>query len=587
VANSPFVRAVEGEQYEYGSQWERPVALKVLELAAEAGMLTPAELRKLDVEVTEPQVASAEPDKDANTNNVLHAAGVMSATTWQLKLGLDPQHEQANFDAEKKRGMVPGDEPPPEPGQQQQGGAGGGGLEALKAKLAEMRDASGHEHGDDGKFSGAGGGGKTHDVRLPKNSKKLTTDQAAAALAQLGYTLDHSRSRFDVKTLTTLIHLTLPDGRETMATTDEVKELVYRNAENPQPKYARRKRGEARVREVRDASGHEHGGDGKFSGTGGGGSRLAAALGDKPRRALAVLRDGRRDLSDLSPEDFAALEDALDALPEDKIRAEIAYYEGEWEKFLKLHGKAPHAPGDDAAGVFGPYVASRLAVLNDALASRAAKGEAREDRTGLVKKKVQGRDGKTHTVYVRPDDGKAADAGGKADTSDSRPHPADSDPPEADSLDLSGVHDDPGVVAKVKEKVGKILTALARRAYDAVLMSPQIIDAAGLLVDTPEDMQKIGYNPATAGADAQKTGNVLQDAGIPLTPYQFVNLCTTVLPGVVSWVKGKLGKSSAAESDDIDALAELLHGLLAELAEEFGFAAPPDAAAIAANLRAL
>ena len=243
----------------------------------------------------------------------------------------------------------------------------------------------------------------------------------------------------------------------------------------------------------------------------------------------------------------------------------------------------------DRLGVPG-YGGMRPAELRQAVAdARKKRGESRlaEGRAGLVKKQVQGKDGKTHTVYVRPDQDAPASAGGKTDTPDSQPHPADSDPPSADSLDLSGVHDDPGVVAKVREKVGKILTALARRAYDAALMSPQIIDAAGLLVDTPEDMKRIGYNPATAGTQQNATGNVLQDAGVPLTPYQFVNLCTTVLPGVVSWVKGKVGGGSATESDDIDALAELLHGLLAGLAEEFGFAAPPDAAAIAANLRAL
>lgn len=111
VANSPFTRTVEGCQYEFGAVWERPVALKVLELAADAGLIDVADLRRLDVEITEPQVASAEPDKDAQTNNVLHAAGVMSATTWQLKLGLDPQHEAANFEQEKRQGMQPGPEP--------------------------------------------------------------------------------------------------------------------------------------------------------------------------------------------------------------------------------------------------------------------------------------------------------------------------------------------------------------------------------------------------------------------------------------------------------------------------------------------
>lgn len=115
VANSPFTRVVEGVQYEWGALWERPVAMKVLELACEAGYLTRDELRRLDVEVTEPQVATADPQKDVTVYNTEHAAGVLSATTWQLKRGYDPQHEQANFDAERQQGMQPGPEPTPSP----------------------------------------------------------------------------------------------------------------------------------------------------------------------------------------------------------------------------------------------------------------------------------------------------------------------------------------------------------------------------------------------------------------------------------------------------------------------------------------
>lgn len=111
VANSPFTRTVEGVQYEWGAIWERPVALKVLELAAEAGYLSPSDLIRLDVEVIAPDVASADPQKDVTVYNTEHAAGVLSATTWQLKRGYDPRHEQANFDAEKQQGMQPGPEP--------------------------------------------------------------------------------------------------------------------------------------------------------------------------------------------------------------------------------------------------------------------------------------------------------------------------------------------------------------------------------------------------------------------------------------------------------------------------------------------
>jgi len=692
VANSPFVRAVEGEQYEYGSQWERPVALKVLELAAEAGMLTPAELRKLDVEVTEPQVASAEPEKDASIDQIYHAMGVKSATTIQLSRGLDPQHEQANFDAEKKRGMVPGDEPPPEPGGQQQdeqqpagessrldGRAGDpadaeDGNAALLAALRRegtgdlvQRDVTYHRGGqtftrkqwvsaDDGGPSDQKPAAAEDDPsspRVPKTPEEAHAlgaalrggldavtgtpvakcVVAAAALVQAvpgaqayygvlqtpvgkddhvvvkvgDYYLDVTADQYEAGSAKVRVFTDLPPeygGFKKVDPHSLMDSSERGEADQVAGRLAGRKKDEGRAREVKDASGHEHGDDGKFSGAGGG-HRGTLADGSAVHfvpHPSAVPGEHETVLVDAAALDSAWSKDEGYYVPPGGGGAEVPGRRERFGRFLKT-GRPVESPkavmvGDAVAVDDGRH---RLSFLRDAGIDRVAvtvpaeqadefrrrfASRAREDRAGLVKKKVQGKDGKQHTVYVRPDRDAPADKTGKA-AGDSRPHPADSDPPKADSLDLSGVHDDPGVVAKVKEKVGKILTALARRAYDAALMSPQIIDAAGLLVDTPEDMKKIGYNPATAGADAQKTGNVLQDAGIPLTPYQFVNLCTTVLPGVVGWVKGKLGGGSAAESDDIDALAELLHGLLAGLAEEFGFAAPPDAAAIAANLRAL
>jgi hypothetical protein len=143
----------------------------------------------------------------------------------------------------------------------------------------------------------------------------------------------------------------------------------------------------------------------------------------------------------------------------------------------------------------------------------------------------------------------------------------------------------PGLVAKVKAATARVLTKVATLAYDAALASPQILDVAGLLIDTPEDMGKLGYNPATAGHELQKTGNPLQDAGVPLTPYQFVNLCTKVIPAALSWAKGKLGAKTGEEASDLDALAELLAGMLRELAAEFGMPEPPDAATLAGRLR--
>lgn len=156
VANSPFTRMVEGTQFEWGACWERPMAMKVLELAAEAGFLTRQELTRLDVEVTEPQVASAEPEKDAQINSTLNQAKVMSATTWQLKLGLDPQHEAANFAEEAKRSQPQQPAPTPPGGNQDAGGGDTGGLfEGVSVRenfSGTITDAAGRElHYVDGK----------------------------------------------------------------------------------------------------------------------------------------------------------------------------------------------------------------------------------------------------------------------------------------------------------------------------------------------------------------------------------------------------------------------------------------------------
>ena len=93
VAGSPFAVAVEGSQLEWGTVWERPVALKVLDLAVEAGILTQAERAKLDVEMTEPSVVTPEPEKEAQTLTSLLQAKVVCLDTVRQKLGYDPQHE--------------------------------------------------------------------------------------------------------------------------------------------------------------------------------------------------------------------------------------------------------------------------------------------------------------------------------------------------------------------------------------------------------------------------------------------------------------------------------------------------------------
>jgi hypothetical protein len=118
-AGGPFPVAVEGSQLEWGACFERPCALRVLDRAVDAGLLTAAERAELDVEVTEPAVVTPEPDKDTTRRQTLNAAKVLSVTTWQLQEGLDPQHEAENFAAEARRGQAAGQQQvQPGPGQQ-------------------------------------------------------------------------------------------------------------------------------------------------------------------------------------------------------------------------------------------------------------------------------------------------------------------------------------------------------------------------------------------------------------------------------------------------------------------------------------
>jgi hypothetical protein len=102
VAGSPFVVAVEGNQLEWGV-FERAVAKKVLELCVESGRLSREQVAQVDVKVIPPAVALANREEEERLRQMRHEAGVLSVTTWQQQVGLDPKHEAANFEAEATR----------------------------------------------------------------------------------------------------------------------------------------------------------------------------------------------------------------------------------------------------------------------------------------------------------------------------------------------------------------------------------------------------------------------------------------------------------------------------------------------------
>lgn len=112
VAGSPFVRAVECEQDVHDEAFQR-VIRRALAAPCRAGRFRvggePVPLGQLlawvDVQGEAPTPVMANKQEDAQVNNTQHQAGVLSATTWQQRDGLDPEREAANFAREKGQGQ--------------------------------------------------------------------------------------------------------------------------------------------------------------------------------------------------------------------------------------------------------------------------------------------------------------------------------------------------------------------------------------------------------------------------------------------------------------------------------------------------
>lgn len=102
VSDSPMAVSIDGTQLVWGSCWERPIALKVLDHAMRAGYLTYAERRQLDVEVTEPANHSNQPLEDTQRRSLLNEKFVTCLDTWRQEEGYDPQHESEGIIRDQK-----------------------------------------------------------------------------------------------------------------------------------------------------------------------------------------------------------------------------------------------------------------------------------------------------------------------------------------------------------------------------------------------------------------------------------------------------------------------------------------------------
>ncbi len=385
VAESPFVRRVQGRQRGIGEAFRRchefalkthfehrgqvTIRVKEGERATEKTFTWKDVLRLVEIQVEGVSPVVTDKASEAQRFSTEHQAGVLSVKTWQMQAGYDPDTEEAN-----NREWEEAHAPQPGAGLEAMFGGGGPkpGMTTMES-LLEAKDASGHEHGSDGKFTGSGGGGGQGGKESPnhaagklspmatihdaiqkstgnlrgwlKRAKKSGEDHkewAARADEHIGEALakiDHGmRKEFrDFKAAITSAYGSTPKTRELIANAQKVMrrhrdqiqtELddakrafaegdskaiadisghaskamfamhrdvtgLYQQAWKALQDEPKRKRVlessslEAivgrRLLEAKDASGHEHGKDGKFTGSGGSGSGSSKDAGPKAK----------------------------------------------------------------------------------------------------------------------------------------------------------------------------------------------------------------------------------------------------------------------------------------------------------------
>jgi hypothetical protein len=128
------------------------------------------------VKVTPPAVALANREEEERLREMRNKAGVLSITTWQQQVGLDPKHEAANFEAEARRkgekeggeDTEPGDKSSSDEGAVAESGPKKGRLVTAQRRLPdgekEVHQVKPTTVGTDGWKEvdpGASGGGKT------------------------------------------------------------------------------------------------------------------------------------------------------------------------------------------------------------------------------------------------------------------------------------------------------------------------------------------------------------------------------------------------------------------------------------------
>lgn len=180
-AGTPFVRFIEAIQSLLKAAFMRAVWL-ALKHAAASGHIDPRALDQLDLQCVPPNVVMRDELQKAQEDQILIQLGVKDRKSAAMDRGLDWDEVQAsNAEYQEHNGQQGGALPGMDDGGMgggPDGGMGGGGMgggagpvprpfessadadDDGTESVRESKDDSGHEHGDDGKFTSGSGGGR-------------------------------------------------------------------------------------------------------------------------------------------------------------------------------------------------------------------------------------------------------------------------------------------------------------------------------------------------------------------------------------------------------------------------------------------
>lgn len=145
---------------------------------------------------------------------------------------------------------------------------------------------------------------------------------------------------------------------------------------------------------------------------------------------------------------------------------------------------------------------------------------------------------------------------------------------------------DKGLLGKLGDavvKVGARIYLFGLKHHDAITKGVAVLEA---VFDTPQDMkEKLGYDPTMTSGTSHAGSSDSVKSSLGVSGHIVILAASHALAKAVGWLKKQLGAAEA--TGDLDALAEVIAGMLGIVAEEFGLAKPPDGPAVAAKLREL